>query len=166
MTMDDGCRAMTVAVLVVLVVVLGPLWFYSFAFPGARGLHVGAVATTSLVVLSALAAWAMSPIAAELTGEGLLIHRRRFPPKRFVTADIVGIEEAPQRLGLRAAGVGGFFGCFGLYWVGELGFYWLYTARLKASAGALLRRREGKPLVVIPDDGAAFVEACRAWLRG
>lgn len=165
MTMDQPARAMTAAVLVLLVVALAPLWFFFFAFPQAERLHVAVTASTVVVVAALVLSWAMAPVAAVLSPTDLLIRRRAMRPKRFPRASFTSASEAPRRLGLRVAGVGGFFGSFGLFWAsGGTGFYWLYTARVKAAPGAQLARRRGKPLVVVPDEGAAFLAAVRDWL--
>lgn len=163
-TMDQASRAMTAAVFVLVAIAMAPTWFFFFAFARWDALRLAALISTSLVVVVLGVAWAASPVAVALTPDALAVHRRWLAPKRFARQSFAGVDAALPRLGLRVAGVGGFFGSFGLFWVGGLGFYWLYSARLKASAGALLRRHTGKPVVVMPDDGAAFLDAVRAWL--
>lgn len=156
---------MTAAVFVLIVVALGPLLFFAIAFPNSTSLHAASAAATAAVLLTLALAWAASPVAAELSAAGLVIRRRKFGPKTYPRENIADVSPSPRRFGMRVAGVGGFFGCFGLYYVSGLGFYWLQSARLQVAEGALLRRRTGRPIVVIVDDGAGFRAALETWMR-
>jgi Mn2+/Fe2+ NRAMP family transporter len=119
---------------------------------------VGMLIAALIVVVLAIA-WAFAPTAVVVGDRDFLIERRAWRPLRIPLASIEHAETIVRtRRGLRLFGVGGFFGTYGLYWSEVLGRHRMYATR----AGGIMvvvRRRDGLPILVTPDDSAGTLAA-------
>jgi hypothetical protein len=167
MSLDRVHRWTTIFVFVLILLVAVPVLISINAVHTARVAEMARMSglgVLCLVVVALLVAAAMAPRSVELTGGTLRIQRRSWKAFEIRLADISSVEKGPQ-IGafrsLRLGGTGGFFGSYGLFWTKGLGTYRLYATRLGPSV--LLRRKNGLPVVIAPDDAeqlrAAIAEA-------
>src|SRR5437868_5539202 len=80
---------------------------------------------------AATAVVAAGPVAVQLDTRELLIIRRAWKPLRIARSEISGAEVGALKdfAWLRLAGVGGFFGAYGLFWRPGVGLSRLYATR-------------------------------------
>jgi len=90
----------------------------------------------------------------------LLVHRLGWAT-RFDLADLRRVEIAPgvMRGSLMTFGNGGLFGFVGHFRNDDLGAYRAYATKKE---NAVVLRLNGRPVVVTPDEPAAFVDAVEA----
>jgi hypothetical protein len=122
--------------------------------------------TGTLLTMILGPAFAMAPKAADVDVEGaeLRVCRRLWKPLRIAFADLERVEPGPATTlsnAVRLLGVGPFFGTFGLLHVIGFGRVRGYLTR---SGPTLLLRRTGDalPVLLTPDDPAAFTAALQA----
>ncbi len=158
MTMDRTHRRITLAAIVALAGVVAAILAGSTLPPVPLPVTRYLVPTVLvLVVVPLTVAGMMAPRAVELSGSTLRIERRAWQPLVIRLVDVVAVERGPE-LGmfrsLRLAGVGGFFGSYGLFWTRGIGKHRLYATRLGPSV--LVRRRTAVPVVIAPDDAESL----------
>jgi hypothetical protein len=122
---------------------------------GAFG-GIGIVVVLAVVLVFA---WAMSPRELVVDAGELRVIRRAWPPVR-VPLRAVASASPLDRFGggaIRLFGVGGFFGSYGLFTSKGLGRFHLYSTR--RGQAMIVRRRDGIPLVLTPDDVAGAIRA-------
>ena len=149
MTLDRAHRLLTVVALAlvagsfaVMLTAVGPIMLPVLAF----------------VVLALAVSWAMAPCALAVEGDELRVVRRAWPALRVPLANVTSAEPvALSGRTLRIAGVGGFFGSYGLFTNGQLGRFRLYATRRQG--GMIVRRTSGLPIVITPDDIPGAVKA-------
>jgi len=142
MTLDRAHRVLTVIALALVAVTfaimltaIGPIMLPVLGF----------------VVIALAVSWAMAPRALAVEGDELRVERRAWPALR-VPLSVVTTAEPVALSGrtLRIAGVGGFFGSYGLFTNGQLGRFRLYATRRQDAM--IVRRTKGLPIVLTPDD--------------
>jgi hypothetical protein len=157
MTLDTTQKVMTGVVLTLVLVVTASTVLAAGA--GGVPVHWVTLPLLALVLGALVLSWAMAPRAIVVDGDELRIERRAWSALRVKRAEIVSA--APlARLGervLRLFGVGGFFGSYGLFRSSTLGRFRLYATR--SGMAVLVRRTEGLPIVVTPDDVDGMIEA-------
>ena len=104
-----------------------------------------------LVLIAGAAIWA--PSGLEITETEVRVVRRLGAPTCIPLASIAAVEDGP-RPGLRLMGVSGFLGSFGLFSARDFGRFQLYATR--RGPYVALRRKDGLPVVVTPDDPEHF----------
>lgn len=113
-----------------------------------------------LLLLAIIAVtWCMSPKEYVLTPKELTV-RTRCGARRFSRADFTTFEKVNRKdLGftLRLFASGAFFGYFGLYYANRIGGFHCWCTRLNDLA--LIRRRNGWPLLVSPEPLREFLNA-------
>jgi hypothetical protein len=112
-----------------------------------------------VVVLALLLAWAMSPRELVVDESELRVIRRAWPPVRVPLRAIASASPLDRFGGgaIRLFGVGGFFGSYGLFTSKGLGRFHLYSTR--RGQAMIVRRRDGLPLVLTPDDVPGAIRA-------
>ena len=149
MTLDRAHRVLTVVALALVA--------------GAFAVALSAVGMLMLpvlgfVVVALAVSWAMAPCALAVEGDELRVERRAWPALRVPLETVTAAEPvALSGRTLRIAGVGGFFGSYGLFTNGQLGRFRLYATRRQDAM--IVRRRQGLPIVITPDDIPGAVRA-------
>jgi hypothetical protein len=126
-------------------------------FALVRGNADAGRAAVILVVTFAIC-FAMSPRALVVDDGEVRIERRFWSPLRIPRAEVERASPLDS-LGARVLriGVGGYFGSFGLFRSGALGWFRLY--RTRGGQAVRIRRRGALPIVVTPDDVAGAIHA-------
>lgn len=120
-------------------------------------------AVGGVLALLWLAVWTFfRPSGFTVGREGLTIEfpgRRLHVPKAdLATASLMNLAELYPRYGVAArVGVGGLWGGFGWLWSAQRGWVDLYVTR--TDRWVLVERKNGKDLLLNPDDAEAFVAA-------
>jgi Bacterial PH domain len=152
MTLDSLHRAVTGVVVAMLI---GAAALVSFSPAPAKG------AVLVILVCVTVLSFAFAPCGLEVAETEIRVLRRLAPPVQLPLSTISGVVPAAGR-GMRVFGSGGFFGSYGLYWQKGLGVYQRYSTRLEPAM--MLTRTAGRPIVVTPDEAAAFRNAVLARL--
>lgn len=150
LSLDRTHRILTVVSSAIVAVVLGVAL-------STRQPPAGLAAAFVLAVLAV--AWAMGPRELVVEGGEMRIERRAWRPLRVPLSQVESAAplESIGRIGVRLAGVGGFFGAYGLFWTTALGFFRLYATR--RGQKVIVRRRGALPIVMTPTDVAGAVDA-------
>lgn len=116
-----------------------------------------------------LAVWTFfRPSGFTVGQEGLTIEfpgrRLHVPKAELASAALMNLAELYPRYGVAArVGVGGLWGGFGWLWSAQRGWVDLYVTR--TDRWVLVERKNGKDLLLNPDDAEAFVAAVLAEAR-
>lgn len=117
-----------------------------------------------------LAVWTFfRPSGFTVGDDGLTIEfpgrRLRVPKAELATAALLTLAEIYPRYGVAArVGVGGLWGSFGWLWSQERGWVDLYVTRTDRCV--LIGRKNGKDLLINPDDPETFVAAIQEVVGG
>jgi hypothetical protein len=117
------------------------------------------IAIVVVLALALLLSWAMAPRELVVQDGELRIERRAWPAL-VVRLDEVQSASPLDSLGggvIRVFGVGGFFGSYGLFRSNALGRFRLYATH--RGQAVLVRRVDGLPIVLTPDDVAGTIDA-------
>jgi hypothetical protein len=112
-----------------------------------------------ILVLVLLLAWAMSPRELIVDASELRVVRRAWAPVRVPLSAVLDATPLDRFGGgaIRLFGVGGFFGSYGLFTSAGLGRFHLYSTR--RGQAMIVRRHDGLPIVLTPDDVAGTIGA-------
>lgn len=149
MTLDRAYRALTA---IVFALVIGAFAVVAMA--------VGEIAVPIIgfIAVALAISWAMAPRRLVIGDGELRVERRAWRAMRVPLSAVASAEPvAISGRTLRIAGVGGFFGSYGLFTNGELGRFRLYATRRQN--GMIVRRTSGLPIVITPDDVVGAVKA-------
>lgn len=136
---------------------------YHFAPPGpARGLVVAALALTFAVLAFT---FLLAPRAVRVSGGRLVVERWLWSDFAVPLRTLRSVEPGPQLRLLRGevrrvAGNGGLMGFTGLFYVKDVGLVRCWATQLEAPT-VLVRRNDGRPLLLGVDDARGLMEALR-----
>jgi hypothetical protein len=103
--------------------------------------------------------WWLAPRGYRVDPRGVTVVRLG-PDVRVAASDIAGAEPVALTQVIKVCGASGLFGAWGWFHARPLGLCRLYVRR--RSGLVAIRRRQGLPVVVAPDDPDAFIEAIHA----
>lgn len=123
------------------------------------GLPLPARLVAALTFLVLVTAFMLAPRALEIADGTLWIRRRLFAPFAVPLTDISGVQHGPvfERGAVRIFGVGYFFGSYGLFWMRGFGRFRFWATR--RGPYVTVRRNQGLPMVLTPDDPERFKSA-------
>jgi hypothetical protein len=154
MTLDRGNRIVTTAACVLVsAVAVGQCAIY--CVKASRLAFAPALILGPLL----LVAWAMAPCELAIVDGEIRVGRRAWAPLCVPLSALASVERI-DGLGpgtIRVLGVGGFFGSYGLFRNRALGQFRAYVTR--RGPAVLIRRLEGRPLLVTPDDVSGAIVA-------
>lgn len=146
-----------------------PVFFVVGAFVGGEAVRGVFFFVGGSLTLLWLAVWTFfRPSGFTVGAEGLTIEfpgrRLHVPSGELATATVLKLAEIRPRYGLAArVGVGGLWGGFGWLWSTERGWVDLYVTR--TDRWVVVERKNGKDLLLNPDEAEAFVAAIVAEAR-
>lgn len=124
-------------------------------------LDLSYIAIIALILTTYIISYSFSPKNYSITDEYLIVNRL-FSNKKIQLSSIQKIQELNNnelKWSIRTFGVGGLFGYFGKFWVGNLGSMTWYATKRN---NAVLIETGTKKIIVTPDEQEAFIRELKS----